>query len=440
MERKIIIILMMLMVSLSFYSCGDDDDDNDDDQSDDDDMDDDSGDDDTTDDDVDDDGVDDDTYIGDDDDTFVGDWYIDTVDDYMGYHDELINTSIDLDSEEGPQCVFLTNGRDKNLIYAKLIGQEWILQNLLINDIFPGKMSFALDADDLGHLSIHQRLDDPDHIYENDTVLSYATNDSGVWGTEVIDYGSGSFWGVGRFSSLAVDSNNNMHISYQSGYSDEAESRWLRYITNGNGTWEIQGEEGCSLGSESGMYSSIALDNDGQVHISHPGCDTENYCVRHVTDESGWHGECVPNTQDRSLGTSIAVDDANTIGVAFYRLHQEAKSDFWFSINIAMKANGEWTTTEIEPIATYLGNVVSDRFLALDDASHAHIAYTGLDDEDNPVLKYATNASGEWITEVVDPSPNSGIGASIAVDSDGYVHISYYDNGNSSLKYATNRP
>ncbi|HPM75863.1 MAG TPA: hypothetical protein PK961_02145 [bacterium] len=47
---------------------------------------------------------------------------------------------------------------------------------------------------------------------------------------------------------------------------------------------------------------------------------------------------------------------------------------------------------------------------------------------------------GEWVTEIVDPSPNSGIGASIAVDGDGYVHISYYDNGNSSLKYATNRP
>ncbi len=40
--------------------------------------------------------------------------------------------------------------------------------------------------------------------------------------------------------------------------------------------------------------------------------------------------------------------------------------------------------------------------------------------------------------------PNSGIDASIdasiAVDSEGYVHISYYDNGNSSYKYATNRP
>ena len=62
--------------------------------------------------------------------------------------------------------------------------------------------------------------------------------------------------------------------------------------------------------------------------------------------------------------------------------------------------------------------------LALDTVGIAHISYH---DYENGDLKYATNASGLWVTTAVDSSGNVGSYSSIALDTSGNVHISYYD-------------
>lgn len=80
--------------------------------------------------------------------------------------------------------------------------------------------------------------------------------------------------------------------------------------------------------------------------------------------------------------------------------------------------------------------------IALDTSGKAHISYY---DSANVALKYATNATGSWITTIVDSSGGVGTYTCIALDTSGKVHISYtYDNGvgyfvyNADLKYATN--
>jgi hypothetical protein len=64
-----------------------------------------------------------------------------------------------------------------------------------------------------------------------------------------------------------------------------------------------------------------------------------------------------------------------------------------------------------------------------------HISYY---DNTNGDLKYATNASGVWVTVTVDSVWDVGYHTSLALDSSGKAHISYYDYTNSDLKYATN--
>ena len=53
-------------------------------------------------------------------------------------------------------------------------------------------------------------------------------------------------------------------------------------------------------------------------------------------------------------------------------------------------------------------------------------------------LRYATNASGKWKISTVDGSGSSGWYSSIVLDSSGNVHISYCDQLNYVIKYATN--
>lgn len=86
--------------------------------------------------------------------------------------------------------------------------------------------------------------------------LKYATNRYGDWQVFVID-SSGS-----SYPSIAIDSNDNVHISYIS-YGD------LVYATNSSGSWKgyliDYGYE--SDGYSYNFYTSLALDSNDKPHI-----------------------------------------------------------------------------------------------------------------------------------------------------------------------------
>ncbi len=71
--------------------------------------------------------------------------------------------------------------------------------------------------------------------------------------------------------------------------------------------------------------------------------------------------------------------------------------------------------------------------ISIDSNNKAYISYR---DNINADLKYATNTSGSWVTSIIDSAGDVGQYASIALDSNNKVHISY--NVNAALKYATN--
>lgn len=71
-----------------------------------------------------------------------------------------------------------------------------------------------------------------------------------------------------------------------------------------------------------------------------------------------------------------------------------------------------------------------------DSNGNIHVAYY---DSINKKLKYATNRNGFWENFIVDNVSDTGMFANIAIDNDNYVHIVYYDNTNKDLKYANNK-
>ncbi|MCX7767361.1 MAG: hypothetical protein N2246_11715, partial [Candidatus Sumerlaeia bacterium] len=73
--------------------------------------------------------------------------------------------------------------------------------------------------------------------------------------------------------------------------------------------------------------------------------------------------------------------------------------------------------------------------IALDANNKVHISYY---DYKNGDLKYATNSSGTWVISFIDISGDVGGYNCIAIDSNNKVHISYYDYDKGFLKYATN--
>ena len=71
--------------------------------------------------------------------------------------------------------------------------------------------------------------------------------------------------------------------------------------------------------------------------------------------------------------------------------------------------------------------------IALDPGGVPHISYY---DEGNGNLKYASRTGPGWTLETADNSANDvGLFTSLAIDGSGVPHISYYDNTNSRLLY-----
>ena len=71
--------------------------------------------------------------------------------------------------------------------------------------------------------------------------------------------------------------------------------------------------------------------------------------------------------------------------------------------------------------------------IALDSSGYPHISYY---DSTNDDLKYASWTGSSWSTQTVDSAERVGYDTSISLDESGYPHISHSDHANGDLKYA----
>lgn len=153
--------------------------------------------------------------------------------------------------------------------------------------------SIALDRAGKAHISYYSGF------------LWYATNASGSWITEAVDSGIIK----GQYNSIALDKSGNAHISYYY-YERFTNNGYLMYATNASGSWSTETMD--DSGDVDG-YTSIALDSSDKVHISYQGNG-----LKHTTNTSGlW----VTETVDSSGGTyytSIALDSSDKVHVSYY--------------------------------------------------------------------------------------------------------------------------
>ncbi len=258
--------------------------------------------------------------------------------------------------------------------------------------------SIAVDPNNQVHISYYD--------YSN-SALKYSIFDGIKWSTDFVD----SRGNVGEYTSIAIDSLNQPHISYydNSNYN-------LKYAFFNGVNWQTETVD--SIGYV-GEYTSLALDSNDLPHISY--YDLINFDLKYTYNNGvEWYTETVDYQGRVGEHTSIALDSNNHPHISYYDdLNRGLRytyydGDQWFNETIYSEVSGSRTS------------------IAIDNNDHPHISFVDIGNDD---LKYAHWNGTAWLNETIDSQREVGYCSSLALDVKGNPHIAYYDNSNGGLKY-----
>ena len=279
------------------------------------------------------------------------------------------------------------------IILPYVASAAWTIETIDTENVY--NSSIAIDSNNNVHISYFYHS-----VNDFEGNLKYATNSSGNWVAEVIDSPGNLLSG-----SIATDSNNKVHISYRDYDGD------LKYATNSSGTWVIDYID--SFGGS----SSIAIDSNNKVHIIYYGYYSP-HDLKYATNSSGtWVKKVIDDTGNVS-NSSMAIDSNNKVHISY--------RDYDGDLKYATNSSGTWITEVIDDT----GNVESISILATDSNNKVHISYRGHHND----LEYATNSSGTWVVEYIGIDSNGF--SSTDIDSNNKVHIIFYKDD--CIQYVTN--
>jgi len=283
--------------------------------------------------------------------------------------------------------------------------QEWNIHRVHNGKCFSGMSdrSIALDANGKPHIAYGQT-----HLY-------YAWYDE-QWHTETVD----DSWDVGWYASLALDSDGYPHISYY----DRDPNGDLKYAYKDENGWHISTVDDNGDDGSVGWFTSIALDENNQPHISYH--DGTNGNLKYAYwDGSEWLIQTVDS--EGVVGywcTSLAIGPNNFPHISYYD---------WTNGNLKYT---HWDGSDWQIVTVDNDDDVGGySSLTMDENGYPHISYL---DYTNARLKYTFWNGSEWQLEIVDEGEEWGVGwfNSIVLDESGNPHISYFDNTTGKLKYA----
>ena len=269
--------------------------------------------------------------------------------------------------------------------------------------------------------------------YRDGTDLKYAScaancMTAASWATVVVDQGGD----LGAYSSLALDGSGRVHVSYSDGTNVD-----LKYATCAGSCTTAANWQTVAIDQSGfvGVYTSLAVDGSGRVHVSYQGDADLKYatCPAGCTVAANWTNVAVDQTGYAGAYSSLAVDGSGRLHVSYF---EETKGDLRYATCAAdCSTAANWQTVA----ADEAGDIGYSASLAVDGSGRLHVSYA---DFTNGDLKYATCAAdctspSSWQTTALDHTGNLGGEdyTSLAVDASGGVHVSYFDDTNADLKY-----
>ena len=319
------------------------------------------------------------------------------------------DTSLALDQDGHPHIACWDMGSE-HLKYARWNGSVWQIEALPFGER-PRQPSLVVDREGRPHISYM----DLSTYHEGN--LMYAVQNDATWDIQTVAGGGD----VGYENCLALDNEEKPHIVYQS-FSQEAGHLPridLLYATLRGAEWQL---ETVQFGGQVGRDASLAMDDRGYPHIAYLG-EGVDYAAR---NGSSWQIETIDTTGGMGH-RALALDAAGKPSVAYVKYN---------ALVYAVRSDASWQNHTVRAVEKW-GRQLAETSLCVDEQGTAHIAFTDHNHGDYD-LYYAVGSGTDWDVQLIERAGSSGEYPSIALDSEGYAHISY--GGAGELKYATNNP
>lgn len=271
----------------------------------------------------------------------------------------------------------------------------------------------------------------------------------------------------GAFTSIAVDSNNLVHVSY----AKDGNLIYARqYRLGDNIWWDTQ----TVVTTGNVRDTSLALDEDDRPYIAYYDLMTGNLSWAWSPTGGDWYTDAMNTTANDGLHPS-AVMRAGILHVAYLNITTKnveylsvipggiwpptvqtvgGPATFHADISLALRSDGlprisyvsesdfklmyahytgsAWTQEVVDGDAEHLMGYCNS--LALNASNYPRIAYFDATNQDLRHISYLMFGWGEPV--IVDDNMGSTCNISLALDGEGYSHILYHEGGTSgSLRY-----
>jgi len=330
-------------------------------------------------------------------------WQIDTIDNTCG-----VNTSLKIDKKDYPHIAYGTGSPTYDIKYAYWTGSNWYVEIVdsasKVGGYIP--ISLALDSNDNPHISYFNSLSG------TSGELKYAKCNGTLWTISTVDTGF-------DFCSIAIDNNGFPHIAYQSMEMNSV----LKYARLSETGWNIQTVDN----SYAGAFPSIAIDTNNFPHICYLNRASLD-CLKYARlSETGWNIQTVDIAQGKRFGyfNSISLDSNNFPNISYCE-------NVTGSVKYAKWDGNSWLTTTIESLNQ--SSAFSYTSIVIDSRGYPYISYR---DSINKKIKISKWLGTEWfVDQVIDPSPTSGSYLpSMDIDENDNICISYM--GTDGTRYYT---
>ncbi len=217
----------------------------------------------------------------------------------------------------------------------------------------------------------------------------------------------------GEYNSLKINSTEIPHISYY-----DAALGALGYAYWDGTQWQ---NETVDNDGDVGLYSSLAFNSSEVPRISYFDSSNQNLKYAYWNGTS-WNVEEV-DTEGVGKYSSLTIDPDDRPHVFYYH---ETGGDNKGNLKYAYKKTNWDNENEL--------SIIFDQGRYTSSAANGHAKHIIFYDQTNNRLRYKTFTRFNWDTSstYID---DGGMYGSIALDSNGYPHVSHYDPASKELKY-----